>query len=388
MNYHFEICTESLNKKGEELCGDKVEIAKLDDCIISVMSDGLGSGVKANILATLTSKIIMAMLKEGALLDEVVETVVNTLPVCQERDLAYSTFTIIKISISGEAYVVEFDNPGILVLRKGNILPIEKKTRNICGKLIKESRFQMQSGDICINFSDGVVHAGVGTSLNLGWQYKHIVEFLKKSYNKNMTAHSCTRLLLAACENLYQGLPGDDTTVVSCSITNPLPVHIMVGPPVDQEQDQKVVAKLMSGEGKKIVCGGTTSQIVSRITRSPLTAELNYVVSHVPPIGKIKGIDLVTEGIITLGNTLQIVRSFIDSNGKADINLDAQDGASKLAKILLQQCTKATFLIGRALNPAHQNVELPIDLNIKLRIVKDLIIELRKLDKIVEVEYY
>ncbi len=388
MSYHFEICAESLNKKGEELCGDKVEIAKLDDCIISVMSDGLGSGVKANILATLTSKIIMAMLKEGAKLDEVVETVVNTLPVCKERDLAYSTFTIIKISNNGEAYVVEFDNPGILLLRKGNILPIEKKIRDICGKQIKESRFQVQSGDICVNFSDGVVHAGVGRSLNLGWQYKHIVEFLKKSYTKDMTAHSCTNLLLAACENLYQGMPGDDTTVISCYVTKPLPVQIMVGPPVDQAQDQVVVAKLMAGEGKKIVCGGTTSQIVSRAINSPLTADLNYIVKNVPPAGKIKGIDLVTEGIITLGQTLQIVRNFNANDGQEAVNLDAKDAASQLAKILIKQCTKATFYVGRALNPAHQNVEMPIDLNIKLRIVKDLIRELKKLDKTIEVEYY
>ena len=137
MAYHFEVCAESLNKKGEELCGDKVEVARLGESIIVVLSDGLGSGVKANILASLTSKIIISMLREGAEIDEVVETIASTLPVCKERNVAYSTFTILQINGDGDAYVVEFDNPGIVILRKGQTVELRKTARQIAGKTIK-----------------------------------------------------------------------------------------------------------------------------------------------------------------------------------------------------------------------------------------------------------
>lgn len=237
-------------------------------------------------------------------------------------------------------------------------------------------------------FSDGAVHAGVGKLLNLGWQHKNIVEFLERSYKKTDTAFSVQRLLLSACDNLYMQHPGDDTTVVACKLRLPCIAHVMVGPPVDRNDDQRVVEELIASDGKKIVCGGTTSQIVSRITGRELKVVLNYVSPDVPPTGAINGIDLVTEGVVTLGKTIEHIKRFESGQvGKEYLLSSKDDGASRLARILIEQCTGAEFVVGRSLNPAHQNTDLPIDLSLKLRLVEDIAIILRRLGKQVVVKY-
>ncbi|WP_040197323.1 SpoIIE family protein phosphatase [Candidatus Soleaferrea massiliensis] len=389
MSLYIETSYDSLFKHGEELCGDKVELVKTDSETILVLSDGLGSGVKANILASLTSKICVTMLAEGASIPDVVETVATTLPVCKERQIAYSTFTILRIKNNGDATLVEYDNPETIFLHDGVLTFLEKEEFEVAGKKIKEAHFKLVPGDICVMFSDGAVHAGVGKLLNFGWQQKHIEDYAQRIWTKDITAHSIQRQMLEACNSLYMEQPGDDTTFAACRICLPSVAHIMVGPPVNGENDEKVVGELMSTSGRKIVCGGTTSQIVSRTIGKPLRVALNYISRDVPPTGLIEGIDLVTEGVITLGKTLEYIKRYENGGVGRENALHAmKDGAAKLAQILIEDCTGAKFLVGRALNPAHQNPDLPINLNLKLRIVEDIASALRGLGKAVTVEYF
>ena len=167
---------ESLNHFGEELCGDKVEIVRGDGYVLAVLADGLGSGVKANILSTMTSKIIATMFSEGGTLQDVVETMADTLPVCSERGVAYSTFTIVRIGLDGEVYLAEFDNPSLVYFKNNQICDIPRQKMEMGGKVIEVARFQAGEGDMLVTFSDGVVHAGVGRLLDLGWQYDNIVQ--------------------------------------------------------------------------------------------------------------------------------------------------------------------------------------------------------------------
>ncbi len=389
MSYYFETSFGSLNKHDEELCGDKVEITKEGGYTTMVLADGLGSGVKANILASLTSKIVSTMLSSGADISDVIETMASTLPVCKERQVAYATFTFLRVDPEGNARIVEYDNPELVLLRDGKSIPLPRKVIEISNKVIKESEITLKPGDVLTMFSDGVIHAGVGKLLNLGWQQKNVVEYLENAYKRETTANALQTLLLAACNNLYMESPGDDTTVAVCRVRTPNVALVMVGPPVNSENDQKLVQELINFRGTKIVCGGTTSQIVSKISGRPLKTMINYISPDVPPTAKIEGIDLVTEGVITLGKTLEIMEKYETGSTGRDNQLNYKnDGAYQLAQMLINSCTGAKFVVGRALNPAHQNPDLPLNLGIKLKLVQEIAECLKRLDKEVSIEYY
>lgn len=378
----------SLNKQGEELCGDRVESIYHNDSMTLVLADGLGSGVKANILSTLTSKIICTMMAQGMPIEDCVETIAGSLPVCNVRKIAYSTFTILNVDKEGNAYIVQFDNPNMIVLRGGKNLEYEMKTREIAGKKIHESYLKAKKGDIFIMMSDGTIHAGIGTVLNFGWQWENIRDYIVERYAPSMSAKTVAATIAQACRDLYMGRPGDDTTVAVMRIREKQPVNIMVGPPVNREDDEPIVREFIGNPGKKIVCGGTTSSLVSRYLGVPVTTELNYVDSGVPPIGHMQGIDLVTEGVVTLGRVLEICKQAVSDSNTDTMLYDKKDGATLIAKMLFEEATHIAFYVGRAINPAHQNPDLPIDLSIKLRLVEEIQEKLEKMGKIVTVKFY
>lgn len=384
MKFFMEFGAASLNKYGEELCGDKVAFFNEADSFIAVLSDGLGSGVKANILSTLTSKIAMTMLKEGLSIEEVVDTLIHTLPICSVRKLAYSTFSIIQVNKEGIAYIVEFDNPGVFFLRHGKIYPLDKKEKQLNERRIYESHFTLEEKDTLVFVSDGVIHAGVGQILNLGWSWNEVAQYLQGLKIEVLSAKKITTSLLGVCEDLYVNQPGDDTTVVTVKAIKPKIATLFSGPPSNQERDQEVVEKLLHTQGKKIVCGGTAAHIVSRITGRAVQTSFKMSNPSIPPIGYIQGIDLVTEGVLTLQGAVEVLEKVRDST---DVSfLDAQDGASMLARMLFEECTHIHMLVGRAINPAHQNPDFPQALSIKLNILHKLEKILIELGKIVKIE--
>ncbi|WP_069997514.1 SpoIIE family protein phosphatase [Cellulosilyticum sp. I15G10I2] len=386
MKFFMDFATGSLNKYGEELCGDKVEVFSSKDSFIAVLSDGLGSGVKANILATLTAKIAITMLKEGLSIEEVVDTIIHTLPICSVRKLAYSTFTIIKVDHDGMVYVVEFDNPSVFFIRNNQVKLLDTTTTVINGRSIKESKFKLLEKDTLVFVSDGVIHAGAGMILNLGWSWKEVANYLHTIVNQSMSAKMITNLLLGVCEDLYVEKPGDDTTVVTIKAIKPKLAALFSGPPLYPERDQEVVDILMRCTGKRLVCGGTAANIVSRKSGLEIKTNFDIIDQNIPPIAYMEGVDLVTEGVLTIRGAVEKLEC-IKTAKEIDF-LNAQDGASKLAKILFEDCTHIKMLIGRAINPAHQNPDFPNELSIKLNVLDKLQAVLVSLGKFVEIEYY
>lgn len=392
-NYYVETYSESLRKKGEELCGDMVNVIRKPDETILVLADGMGSGVKANILATLTSKIISTLMSGDADIDECVETISETLPVCSIRGIAYSTFTIVRVKHNGEIYTAEFDGPEFVMLRDGVLEEPEKEMRVISGKEIWESHFTAKPGDMIISFSDGVIHAGIGRLINLGWKRVNVMEFIQRNYRPHISARVMAKDLVSVCDHLYEGEPGDDTTVAAVHIMPRTTTRVMVGPASSPDMDAKQVRDLILTSGKKVVCGGTTSKIVARELGQRIDVELKYYDEEVPPTAHIEGIDLVTEGILTLSAAEKRMKEYLDEyednvRKKEILDLDKKDGATKLVRLLVEECTDVVFMMGQANNPAHQNLDAPVSLNIKVRIVQNIATMLEKLGKHAEVEYY
>lgn len=389
---HIDAWNSSLNKKNEELCGDNVVSKINEDFFIMVLADGLGSGVKANILSTLTSTIISEMLFNGASLSEAVDTIAMTLPVCHERGVAYSTFTIIQVYYDGKVRIIEFDNPLAIVIRNNRLLKIDREAKIIGGKTIYDSSFEAIPNDYVVMFSDGIIHAGVGQTLNFGWQHEEVEDFLLNYTNSNDSAKEIVRILLANVNYLYDNQPGDDSTVACVKMLEAKETRVMVGPPSKKEDDNKVVEKLLGASGLKICCGGTTSTIVSRYLGRPiLTDSIIDFDSDVPPKGFIEGIDLVTEGVLTLQKVNRILNKCVKSNEYLEnILLSKQtDGATCLVQAFLKRSTMITFMVGLSDNPAHEAIAYStISLNAKIQLIKDMAENLRVLKKIVKIEMY
>ncbi|MDD3243714.1 MAG: SpoIIE family protein phosphatase [Eubacteriales bacterium] len=388
-----DLCTDigyhSLNKYGEQLCGDHIEVVQQEDgSQIIVLADGMGSGVKANILSTLTAKIISTMMAAGLGIEQCVETVASTLPVCQVRGVAYSTFTILRVVNSREVEMIQYDNPRTILLRDGKSIDYPADTVEIDGKTIYKSRMPVYEGDTFVMMSDGAIHAGVGMSLNFGWQRDDIAAYLEPLYDVGFTAKTLTTILLDHCYELYGGMPGDDTTACTVKIRRREPMNLLIGPPSNRDDRQRMMALFFAKEGKHIVCGGTTSSIAAEFLGKPLRTSLSFEDPEVPPIAQLEGVDLVTEGVVTINRVLTYAQDYLGENELYRKWSVKQDGASQIARLLFEEATDINFFVGMAINPAHQNPNLPIGFGIKMRLVDELAACLKGMGKRIKVSYF
>ena len=384
-----DIGYKSINHYGEQLCGDHVDIVEpSDDSTVIVLSDGLGSGVKASILSTLTSKIISTMMAEGLSLEECVETIAATLPVCSVRGVAYSTFTIIHLRNNQVAELIQYDNPHTIIIRNEKVWEYPKTEMNIGGKKIYKSVIKLQENDIFVAMSDGCPHAGIGTAYNFGWKYEEIAAFMEALSQGGYTAKTLSTMLVDECDRLYDQKPGDDATACVVRIRKREPMNMLFGPPSNRDDAGRMMSLFFSKEGKHIICGGTTSSIAAKFLGKPLKASLNFKASDVPPIAEIEGVDLVTEGVITVNKVLEYAKDYLDENKYYEHWSFKSDGASLICRLLFEEATDINFYVGIAVNPAHQNPDLPINFNIKMNLVDELSKCLKKMGKKIKVSYF
>lgn len=345
----FDVAQGWLKKKGEELCGDKIAIWKDRNQTLLILADGLGSGVKANILATLTTKIALTMLRNEETVTETMETILRTLPICKVRGIAYCTVTIIQVDRAGLCRIFEFDNPPVFILRGSEILSVLSEEKFFAGKKVLVSEFQMVPNDVITMVSDGVIHAGLGITFNHGWEWTHVRDYLCR--NNSHSAGLITTQLLDACNRLYGGFPGDDTSVATLIYMSPQETHLLIGPPLYKNHDASTLNEFAKLSGNKILCGGTTANIASRELHRELWPTLDYPDPNIPPIARMKGFDLVTEGIITLNRALVILERYADNAFSFDAS--REDGATLICKNLIHNSTHINFWIGTAENEAH-----------------------------------
>ena len=384
-----DIGSRSINHIGEQLCGDHVDVVEQgENSTVIVLADGLGSGVKASILSTLTSKIISTMMAEGLTLEDCVETIAQTLPICSDRGVAYSTFTILQLVDNREMELIQYDNPLVILLRDGKNYDYPKTEMNIGGKKIYKSVVKLLENDIFVAMSDGCPHAGIGLAYNFGWKREDIISFMETISIAGYTAKTLSTILIDEVNKLYERKPGDDATACVVRIRRREPMNILFGPPSNRDDCNRMMSLFFSKEGKHIVCGGTTSSIAAKYLGKPIKASLNFVKSDIPPIAEIEGVDLVTEGVITINRVVEYAKDSVGENRLYEKWSFGHDGASLICRMLFEEATDINFFVGRAINPAHQNPDLPINFNIKMNLVEELSACLRKMGKRIKVSYF
>ena len=381
MKLYYEWGLTQLCKHGEELCGDSIAVSRMEDTVTLALSDGLGSGVKANILSTLTTRIAMHLLQYDLPLAEVVKTMSETLPVCQVRKMAYSTFAIAQFYGDGLARIVDFDSPPVVLLRRRKVMPVIANERVIENKTIRESIVDLELGDLVVFFSDGVLNAGIGGVYPLGWGWEQAAQFVRDKAHPDLTAQDLADRVTEAANALYAHSPGDDVSVVVIKVRRKMTATVLTGPPSQKSDDEKLITRFTEHGGRLIVCGGTTAKIVASHLGQPLQVDLGTGTHDVPPVARVKGIDLVTEGILTLTRASEVLRA---GTTKHAVRFKT-DGASALVRQLLE-VDHVQFLVGQAVNPAHQNPGLPHHLDIRQAVVREIAEELRSRGKEVSIE--
>ena len=388
-NLCCEIGYKSINHVGEQLCGDHVDVVEQgEDSSVIVLADGLGSGVKASILSTLTAKIISTMMAEGLSLEDCVETIAATLPIDAQRGVAYSTFTIIHLIANQVAELIQYDNPMIIVLRDGKNLDYPRTETTIGGKKIYSSSIKLREDDIFIAMSDGCPHAGIGRAYNFGWKREDIIDYMEAISAGGYTAKTLSTMLVDECDKIYGYEPGDDTTACVVKVRKREPMNILFGPPSNRADADRMMSLFFSKEGKHIICGGTTSSIAAKYLGKPLRPTLNFEQSDIPPTAELEGVDLVTEGVITVNRVLEYAKDYLEKNESYEVWGFKRDGASLISRLLFEEATDINFYVGRAINPAHQNPELPINFNIKMQLVEELSDCLKRMGKRIKVSYF
>lgn len=384
-----DIGYKSINHEGEQLCGDHVDVIEHgENSTVIVLADGLGSGVKACILSTLTSRIISTMLAEGLSLEECVSTIAATLPICSVRGVAYSTFTILHLIENETVEIIQYDNPDVIFIRNGEIFHYPKQELNIDNKKILKSVIKLQENDCMVAMSDGCPHAGIGRAFNFGWKWEDIADFMKTVYIAGHTAKNLATMLVDECNKRYGKRPGDDATACVVKVRKREPMNVLFGPPRNRDDCDRMMSLFFSKEGKHIICGGTTASIAAKYLGKEVKTSLNFESADIPPVAEIEGVDLVTEGVITMSRVIEYAKDALGKNELYEHWAFKRDGASMICRMLFEEATDINFFVGRAVNPAHQNPDLPITFNIKMNLVEELSACLRQMGKRVKVCYF
>lgn len=382
---HYDTHALSLNKQGEELCGDQVKILRTAEKTLAVLSDGLGSGVKANILARLTAEILVTMLRERVPLPDVLQTVMGTLPTCRVRHIAYAAFVAVEVEhATGRCRVINFDCPPPFLIRDGRLAPWAEHVESLTGRDLRISEATLQRGDFVAVISDGVLYAGMGVTMNFGWGHEQIAAHMEKiAGGRPLAARNYVADFMKKTGELYGGRPGDDATLVGILARAPNRLMVFTGPPTSPTMDHRCADRLLGFSGRKVVCGGTTANIVAGRAGLKMDIDFGTIRDEIPPIGVLPGLDLVTEGILTLAATLRLLR---DSQGDAARLGTDRNGATLLAGELLR-ADSIFILAGQKVNPYYQNPLLPKNISIRHNLLEQIAETLAGYHKTVDVEW-
>ncbi len=373
--FYIEVGSQQKSHSGERICGDVFVSQKVKEegRTVGVLSDGMGHGVKANLLASLTATMALNFTKEHKDAHKIAEIIMNTLPVCSERKISYSTFTIIDIEQSGQTTIINYDNPDSIVLRgedffepEWQVITLENGDNE--GKEIKACTFKARKEDRILLLSDGITQSGLGKGkFLLGWGLENVRSLVKKSVEDN-PGISADRLAATIVNKAHSNdgyQAKDDISTVVFYFREPRRLLLCSGPPFEKQKDKELAQVVKDFSGKKILCGGTTADIVSRELDIPIEDFLEFDDPDLPPVSHMEGIDLVTEGILTLSKVSGILEKHSD---RTDLG---KGPADRIVKMILDS-DEISIWVGTAINVAHQDPNLPVELEIRRTVMKKI----------------
>ncbi|MGD9638707.1 MAG: SpoIIE family protein phosphatase [Alphaproteobacteria bacterium] len=367
---YIEIESAQETKHNQVICGDAIFSCKIpnEQRIVSVLSDGLGSGVKANVLASMTSRMAAKFIAGNMEILRSSEIIMEALPICQVRKISYATFTIIDCTAGGNTRVFEMDNPPMLFIRDGKSIPLpfeELSSPKWEKRKIRVYEFETKPEDRIIVFSDGISQAGLGNrAYPLGWRNEGCEKFVLNIINndKNISARSLARMIIDEAKTKEIGeVAGDDMSCTVVYFRKPRKLLLLSGPPFDENKDSEIAETFNNYEGKKAICGGTSANIIERELELKSRIDTSTIDKEIPAASIMERVDLVTEGILTLTKVAQILEDEIWPKKK--------NAAVKLADLLLDSDI-IEFMVGTRINNAHQDPNLPVDLEIRRNIIK------------------
>lgn len=372
-SFFIEVNCQQKFHDGERICGDVFLTKRVigEDRTIVVLSDGMGHGVKANVLATLTATMALNFTKEHKEINKIAEIIMNTLPVCSVRQMSYSTFTIIDIEHSGTTRILEYDNPECIIMRgKDKFEPgwqcVILQSEVNAGKELRYCTFTPQMEDRIVIWSDGISQSGMGSQdFPFGWGLENSQEFVARLI-RNEQSISARKLSTKVVNMAYQNdgyHPKDDISTATIYFRHPRKLLICTGPPFDKENDKKLAKKFLEFEGKKVISGATTGDIISRELGIEIEDSFEFTDPDLPPISYMQGVDLVTEGILTLGKATEILSKFTETSSIGK-------GPADLIVSLILESDEIYFIVGTGINVAHQDPSLPVELEIRRTVVK------------------
>jgi len=371
--FYIEVSCEQRFQDGERICGDVFlsKRIKEENRIIVVLSDGMGHGVKANVLATLTSTMAINFTEEHKDVQRIADIIMNTLPVCSERKISYSTFTTVDIDTEGDTRILNYDNPQCVVLRGNKIIEPEwncillNSDKN-AGKELFTCVYRPQKEDRIVICSDGVTQSGLGTEkYPFGWGRENLAEYLVElvSQNKYISASKLATKVITKAHVNDNFVSHDDTSCTVLYFRDPRKLIICTGPPFDEANDRVYAEKVVEYEGKKIACGATTADILAREMGKQIEDSFEFDDPDLPPVSYMEGLDLITEGILTLSKVAEMLRTY-SSNTRL-----GKGPADQIVKLLLES-DEIHMLIGTKINIAHQDPTLPVELEIRRTVIK------------------
>lgn len=367
-----EVGSESKSKYNQRVIGDTFlsQRIKEESRTVAVLSDGLGSGIKASVLSTLTASMALKFITNHMDIEKAASVIMKTLPVCKERRISYATFTILDIYPDSTVNIVEYDNPPYILIRNGVIFPVEKKEILIDNEKNKKtslliSKFQALRDDRIIFFSDGLNQSGMGKhSTPFGWGMDGVNSCILHYINENpnVSARNLAKSLVDKALENDGWQCGDDTTCAVIYFRFPRKLLVVTGPPVDQSNDRLIASTLSCFDGKKVICGGTTAKILGRELGKTVSVDIRNLHPEVPPHSIMDGVDLVTEGIITMTKTIE----YLDRGNIPE----SYNAAVQLAEKFLES-DDITFFVGTRLNQANQ-IHLAQNIELRISIVRRL----------------